>query len=31
MDFQFPTSPDAFNIMLKPVGPLCNLKLAENK
>ena len=23
--FQFPTSPDAFNIMLKPVGPLCNL------
>ncbi len=25
MDFQFPVSPDAFNIMLKPVGPLCNL------
>lgn len=25
MDFQFPTTPNAFNIMLKPVGPLCNL------
>jgi uncharacterized protein len=25
MDFQFPVAPKAFNIMLKPVGPLCNL------
>ncbi len=25
MDFQFPTKPSAFQIMLKPVGPLCNL------
>jgi uncharacterized protein len=25
MDFQFPSAPKAFNIMLKPVGPLCNL------
>lgn len=25
MDFQFPVSPDAFHVMLKPVGPACNL------
>jgi uncharacterized protein len=25
MDFQFPSAPKAFNIMLKPVGPVCNL------
>lgn len=25
MDFQFPVSPDAFHMMLKPVGPACNL------
>jgi uncharacterized protein len=25
MDFQFPVAPKAFQIMLKPVGPLCNL------
>ncbi len=25
MDFQFPVKPPAFQVMLKPVGPLCNL------
>ena len=25
MDFHFPVKPPAFNVMLKPVGPLCNL------
>jgi uncharacterized protein len=25
VDFTFPLSPKAFNIMLKPVGPVCNL------
>lgn len=25
MDFLFPATPDAFNVMLKPIGPLCNL------
>jgi uncharacterized protein len=25
MDFQFPVKPPAFNVMLKPTGPLCNL------
>ncbi len=25
MDFQFPVTPPAFNVMVKPVGPLCNL------
>ncbi len=25
MDFQFPVKPKAFQVMLKPVGPICNL------
>lgn len=25
MDFQFPVTPQAFNVMVKPAGPLCNL------
>lgn len=25
MEFQFPVSPNAFHVMLKPVGPACNL------
>jgi uncharacterized protein len=25
MDFQFPVKPPAFNIMAKPIGPVCNL------
>ncbi len=28
MDFQFPVKPPAFNIMLKPAGPACNLNCA---